>query len=61
MSNVPFQQQREFLAHKIALASVSDVLEAMFYGNFPVEDPIKIEDTTIGAFAALLEQALLIS
>ncbi|KAH7706300.1 BTB/POZ domain-containing protein 6 [Aphelenchoides avenae] len=27
----------------------------MFNGNFPVEDPVKIEDTTVEAFQAMLE------
>ncbi|KAH7713720.1 BTB (POZ) domain containing 6 [Aphelenchoides avenae] len=49
------QQRREFLAHKLLPSSVSDVLEAMFYGNFPEEEPVKIEDTTVGAFEAMLE------
>ncbi|KAH7707428.1 BTB/POZ domain containing protein [Aphelenchoides avenae] len=49
------EQGREFLAHKLVLASISDVFEAMFYGNFPEEDPVRIEDTTVPSFEALLE------
>ncbi|KAH7703278.1 BTB/POZ domain containing protein, partial [Aphelenchoides avenae] len=48
-------QRREFLAHKMVLASVSDVFEAMFYCNFPEEDQVKIEDATAEAFEAMLE------
>lgn len=39
----------------MVLASVSDVFEAMIYSDFPEEDPVKIEDTTVGAFEAVLE------
>ncbi|KAH7715130.1 BTB/POZ domain-containing protein 3 [Aphelenchoides avenae] len=49
------EHRREFLAHKLVLASVSDVFEAMFYGNFREEDPVRIEDTTAPAFEALLK------
>ena len=48
------ESKREISAHKLILASASEVFEAMFYGNFATSDRIKVPGLSPEVFSVLM-------